>query len=58
MGKRKHPLKFRKKRVSYRINQGTHQSMLIKMTKIREEKILKARREMQQITYKAIPIRL
>ena len=44
-------------RVPYRINPPRH--ILIKLAKIKyKEKILKAAREKQQITYKGIPIRL
>ena len=45
----------------YRINpkRNTSGHILIKLKKIKfEEKILKAAREKQQITYKGIPIRL
>ena len=48
-------------RVPYRINPRRNMSrhILIKLTKIKhKEKILKASREKQQITYKGIPIRL
>ena len=48
-------------RVPYRINprRNTSRHILIKLTKIKnKEKILKATREKQQITYKGIPIRL
>ena len=48
-------------RVQYRINptKNTPRHILIKLTKIKfKEKILKATREKQQITYKEIPIRL
>ena len=48
-------------RVPYRINprKNTQRHKLIKLTKIKfKEKILKAAREKQQITYKGIPIRL
>ena len=48
-------------RVPYRINprRNTPGHVLIKLTKIKyKEKILKASREKQQITYKGIPIRL
>ena len=48
-------------RVPYRINprRNTPRHILIKLTKIKfKEKILKAAREKQQITYKGIPIRL
>ena len=48
-------------RVPYRINpkRNTSRQILIKLTKIKyKEKILKAAREKQQITYKVIPIRL
>ena len=47
--------------VPYRINprRNTPRHILIKLTKIKyNEKILKAAREKQQITYKGIPIRL
>ena len=47
--------------VSYRINpkRNTPRQILIKLSKIKnKEKILKAAREKQQITYKGIPIRL
>ena len=46
-------------RVPYRIHprRNTARHILIKLTKIKyEEKILKAAREKQQITYKGIPI--
>ena len=48
-------------RVPYRINprRNTPRQILIKLSKIKyKEKILKAAREKQQITYKGIPIRL
>ena len=48
-------------RVPHRINprRNTPRHMLIKLTKIKfKEKILKAAREKQKITYKGIPIRL
>ena len=48
-------------RVTYRINprRNTPKHILIKLPKIKyTEKILKAAREKQQITYKGIPIRL
>ena len=48
-------------RVPYRINprRNTPRHILIKLSKIKyKEKILKAAREKQQITYKRIPIRL
>ena len=48
-------------RVPYRINpkRNTLRHLLIKLSKIKyKEKILKATREKQQITYKGIPIRL
>ena len=48
-------------RVPYRIKprRNTQRHILIKLTKIKfKEKILKAAREKQQITYKRIPIRL
>ena len=48
-------------RVPYRINprRNTPRHILIKLSKIKyREKILKAAREKQQITYKGIPIRL
>ena len=48
-------------RVPYRINprRNTPRDILIKLTTIKyKEKILKAAREKQQITYKGIPIRL
>ena len=48
-------------RVPYRINprRNMPRHMLIKLTKIKyKEKILKATREKQQITYKGIPRRL
>ena len=48
-------------RVPYRINprRNTSRHVLIKLSKIKyKEKILKAAREKQQITYKGIPIRL
>ena len=48
-------------RVPYRINprRNTPTHILIKLSKIKyKEKILKAAREKQQITYKGIPIRL
>ena len=48
-----------KHRVSYRINPRRNMSrnILIKLTKIKD-KLFKATREKQQITYKGIPIRL
>ena len=48
-------------RVPYRMNlrRNTPKHTLIKLTKIKyNEKILKAAREKQQLTYKGIPIRL
>ena len=48
-------------RVPYRINprRNTTRHILIKLSKIKyKEKILKAAREKQQITYKGIPIKL
>ena len=48
-------------RVPYRINpkRNTPRHILIKLSKIKyTEKILKAEREKQQVTYKGIPIRL
>ena len=48
-------------RVPYRINprKNTPRHILLKLTKIKfKEKILKAAREKQKITYKGIPIRL
>ena len=48
-------------RVPYRINprRNTSRHILIKLSKIKhKEKILKAAREKQQITYKGTPIRL
>ena len=48
-------------RVRYRINptRNTLRHILIKLSKIiYKEKVLKATREKQQITYKGIPIRL
>ena len=48
-------------RVPYRINsrKNTPRHILIKLTKIKfKEKILKAAREKQKLTYKGIPIRL
>ena len=48
-------------RVPYRINprRNTPRHILIKLTKVKyKERILKAAREKQQITYKEIPIRL
>ena len=48
-------------RVPYRINQRRNmpRHILIKLPKVKyKEKILKAAREKQQITYKGIPIRL
>ena len=48
-------------RIPYRINprRNTPRHIVIKLSKIKyKEKILKAAREKQQITYKGIPIRL
>ena len=48
-------------RVPYRINpkSNTPRPILIKLSKLKyKDKILKAAREKQQITYKGIPIRL
>ena len=47
-------------RVPYRINpkRNTPRHILIKLSKIKYKKILKAAREKQQITYKGILIRL
>ena len=53
--------KSRKHRVSGRINprKNTTRYIVIKLTKIKDrDKILKATREKQQITYKGTPIRL
>ena len=58
---RKQSIKSRKRRFPYRINprRNTPRHILIKLSKIKyKEKILKAAREKQQITYKRIPIRL
>ena len=58
---RKQSVKSRECRVPYRINQrrNTIRRILIKLSKIKhKEKILKAAKEKQQITYKGIPIRL
>ena len=58
---RKYPPKFKKCRVPNRINprQNTPRHIIIKFTKIKhKEKILKAKREKQQITHKGIPIRI
>ena len=58
---RKWSIKSRKCRVSYRINprRNMPRHISIKLSKIKyKEKILKAAREKQQITYKGIPIRL
>ena len=54
-------MKYRKHRVPYRINprRNTPRHILIRLSKIKyKEKILKAAREKQQITYKGNPIRL
>ena len=54
-------VKSRKHRVPYRINprRNRPRHILIKLSKIKyKEKVLKATREKQQITYKGIPIRL
>ena len=55
----KQSTKSRKCRVPYRINpkRNTPKHIVIKMRKIKE-RILKAAREKQQITYKGTPIRL
>ena len=47
-------------RIPNRINprKNTPRHMLIKLTKIKHEQILKAAREKQQITHKGIPIRI
>ena len=48
-------------RVPYRVNprRNTPRHILIKLSKIKDkEKILKAAREKEQITYKGLPIRL
>ena len=48
-------------RVPYRVNprRNTKRHIIIKLTKIKhKEKMLKAAREKQQITYKGLPIRL
>ena len=48
-------------RIPYRINprRNTPRHILIQLSKIKhKEKILKAAREKQQITYKGIPVRL
>ena len=48
-------------RVPYRVNprKNTPRHILIKLTKIKfKQKILKAAREKQKITYKGIPVRL
>ena len=52
---------MRSQRVPYRINprRNTSRHILIKLTKIKhKEKILKAAREKQQVTYKGNPIHL
>ena len=54
-------IKSRKHRVPYKINprRNMPKHILIKLSKIKyKEKILKAAREKQQITYKGIPITL
>ena len=59
--RRKSSIKSIKSRVPYCINprRNTPRHILIKLSKIKyKEKILKAEREKQQITYKRIPIRL
>ena len=61
MGKKKVSQLQKAQRVPYRINprRNTPRHKLIKLSKIEyKEKILKAAREKQQITYKGIPIRL
>ena len=58
---RKQVPKSTKHRVPYRINlkRNTLRYIILKMTKIKDkERILKAAREKQQITYKGTPIRL
>ena len=58
---RKQLIKSRQHRVPYRINprRNIPRHILIKLSNIKcKEKILKAAREKQQITYKGIPIRL
>ena len=57
---RKQSPNSRKRRVPGRINpKNTPRYIVIKMTKIKDkERILKAAREKQQITYKGTPIRL
>ena len=58
---KKETLKSRKCRAPYRINlrRNTPRHIIIKLTKVKDkEKILKATREKQQITYKGIPVRL
>ena len=47
-------------RVPYRINprRNMPRHIVIKLTKIKDEELLKAAREKQQITYKGTPIRL
>ena len=54
-------VKSKRHRVPYRINprRNMQRHILIKLTKTKhKEKILKAAREKQKITYEAIPIRL
>ena len=54
-------IKSRKRRVPYRINPKRNgpRHILIKLSKIKyKEKILKAAKKKQEITYKGIPIRL
>ena len=59
--KRKYPIKSKRSRVPYRINQRGNISKhtLIKLKKSKhKERILKAAREKQQVTYKGNPIHL
>ena len=54
-------MKYKKHRVLYRINprRNTPRHILVKVTKTKhKERILKAAREKQQVTYKGNPIRL
>ena len=58
---RKETLRCRKHRVPSKINPrgNTLRHILLKLTKVKDkEKILKATREKQQITYKKISVRL
>ena len=49
-------IKFKRHEVPYRINPRRNTPILIKLTKTKHKRILKAAREKQQVTYKGNPI--